>query len=206
MSCAAASDRQRFDCRDLRAVRGRVRCLCSFCVVAENGLMEAHKLRLGAGGGLGDRGVGEALGGRLGGALAVGRVWGGCEGCAGRERIRCNELGVLQLEGVRQRLISVCEALSSWYAVNAYALALDADDDFCALPLLDPTNTAHSSGMDATIGGSYRLGQRGQGEGRANFLIRRHGDCRENYVRCEVEVCGRRCAGRRSALQLSREK
>lgn len=72
--------------------------------------MEAHKLRLGAGGGLGDRGVGEALGGRLRGALAVGRVWGGCEGCAGRERIRCNKLGVLQLEAVRQQLLSMCEA------------------------------------------------------------------------------------------------
>ena len=206
MSCTASCDGQRLDCRDLRAVGGRVRGLCSFCVVAENGLVEAHKLRLGAGGGLGDRGVGEALGGRLGGTLAVGRVWSGCEGCAGRERIRCDELGVLQLEGVRQQLLSVCEAFSISYAVNAYALALDADNNFCALPLLDSTNTAHSSGMDAPIGGSYGPGQRGQGEGRANLLVGRHRDCRENCLRCEVEVCGRRCAGRRSALQLSREK
>ena len=99
MSCAAACDGQRLDGRDLRAVGGRVRGLRSFCVVAQNGLVEADELRLGAGGGLCDGGVGEALGGRLGGALAVSRVWDGCEGCAGRERIRCDELGVLQLEG-----------------------------------------------------------------------------------------------------------
>ena len=102
--------------------------------------------------------------------------------------------------------MSVCETFWSSYAVNAYALALDADDNFCALPLLDPTEAAHSSGVDAPIGGAYGLGQRGQGERRANLLIGRHRDCRGNYVRCEVEVCGRRCAGRRSALQLSREK
>ena len=111
--------------------------------------MEADQLRLCAGGRLGGGGVREAVGGCLGRALAVGRVWGGCEGCAGRERIRCDELGVLQLEASQT---AAHNPKRSPYAVNAYALALDADDDFCALPLLDSTDAAHTSRMYAPVG------------------------------------------------------
>lgn len=63
----------------------------------------------------------------------------------------------------------------STYTVNADALALDADYNFCALPLLNATDAAHTSSMYAPVGRIDRLGQRGQCKGRANFLVRRHG-------------------------------
>lgn len=69
--------------------------------------MEADELRLGACGRLGNGGVGEALSRRLGRALSICRIWGGCERCAGRERIRGDELWVLQLLEVRQSLLNL---------------------------------------------------------------------------------------------------
>lgn len=66
------------------------------------------------------------------------------------------------------------------YAVNANALALDPDDNFCALPLLDAADAAHTSCVDAPVGGSDGLWQRSQREGRANLLVGRH---------CVRQVC-----------------
>lgn len=93
-----ACDWEALDGRHVRAIRRRVRGFGSLCVVSENRLVEADQLRLCTGGRLGYRGVGEALCRRLGRAFAIRRVWGRCEGCAGRERIRCDKLGILQLQ------------------------------------------------------------------------------------------------------------
>jgi hypothetical protein len=43
------------------------------------------------------------------------------------------------------------------YTVDAYALALDTDDNLCALPLLNPTDAAYTSCMDAPVGGADRF-------------------------------------------------
>lgn len=166
--------------------------------------MEADELRLGAGCRFCNGGVGEALGRRFGRALSVCRVWGGCEGCAGRERIRSDELRVLQLENGQVKTCKMCARLS--YAVNAYAFALNAEDNLCALSLLDPTDAAHSTSMDAPICRAHRLGQRGQCEGRADLLVGRHCVCRACRVRCEVCVCVGRCVGRVAPATFERKE
>jgi hypothetical protein len=66
---------------------------------------------------------------------------------------------------------------SSTYAVYRHTFSIDTNCNLCALSLLYAANAAYSSGVNMTVGGADRFGQRRQCEWSANRLVERHGVC-----------------------------